>query len=81
MENQTNRDRKCSYLTGIENANFMLKCNADLLGAVQTAMVEGLDRAETYSDALFAIQRTLTSIYSDIQKCVEVGLKEGAVRA
>lgn len=40
MENQINRDCKFSYLTGIETANFMLKCNADLLGAVQTAMVE-----------------------------------------
>lgn len=81
MENQINRDCKFSYLAGIETANFMLKCNADLLGAVQTAMVEESDRENTYSNALYAIQRTLSSIYDDIQKCVEAGLREGAVQA
>ena len=42
MENQINRDCKFSYLAGIETANFMLKCNTDLLGAVQTAMQDDL---------------------------------------
>ena len=81
MENQINRDCKVSYLAGIETANFMLKCNTDLLGAVQTAMVEESDRADAYSNALYAIQRTLSSIYDDIQKYVEAGLREGAVQA
>ena len=75
MENQINRDCKFSYLAGIETANFMLKCNTDLLGAVQTAMVEESD------NALYAIQRTLSFIYDDIQKYVEAGLREGAVQA
>ena len=81
MENQINRDCQFSYLADIETANFMLKCNADLLGAVQTAMVEESDRADAYSNALYAIQRTLSSIYDDIQKYVEAGLREGAVQA
>lgn len=81
MENQINRGCKFSYLAGIETANFMLKCNTDLLGAVQTAMVEESDRADAYSNALYAIQRTLSSIYDDIQRCVEAGLREGAVQA
>lgn len=47
--------RKNVNVADLDNLMFQFRCNVDMLKAVQVAMVEGPDKAENYTDALFGV--------------------------
>lgn len=57
--------RKDVDSTTLDNLVLELRCDSDMLKAVHVAMVEGPDKAENYTDALFGV---LMSIWNLIDK-------------
>lgn len=51
--------------TTLDNLVLELRCDSDMLKAVHVAMVEGPDKAENYTDALFGV---LMSLWNMIDK-------------
>ncbi len=47
--------RKDVDSTTLDNLVLELRCDSDMLKAVHVAMVEGPDKAENYTDALFGV--------------------------
>lgn len=57
--------RKDVDSTTLDNLVLELRCDSDMLKAVHVAMVEGPDKAENYTDALFGV---LISLWNLIDK-------------
>lgn len=57
--------RKNVNTATLDNLMFEFRCTVDMLKAVQVAMVEGPDKAENYTDALFGV---LISFWNLIDK-------------
>lgn len=47
--------RKDVSMANLDNLMLELRCDSDMLKAVHVAMVEGPDKAENYTDALFGV--------------------------
>lgn len=47
--------RKNVNTANLDNLMLELRCDSDMLKAVHVAMVEGPDKAENYTDALFGV--------------------------
>ena len=47
--------RKDINAANLDNLMLELRCDSDMLKAVHVAMVEGPDRADNYTDALFGV--------------------------
>lgn len=48
--------------TTLDNLVLELRCDSDMLKAVHVAMVEGPDKAENYTDALFGVLMSLWNL-------------------
>ena len=48
--------------TTLDNLVLKLRCDSDMLKAVHVAMVEGPDKAENYTDALFGVLMSLWNL-------------------
>lgn len=46
----------------LDNLVLELRCDSDMLKAVHVAMVEGPDKAENYTDALFGVLMSLWNL-------------------
>lgn len=57
--------RKDLNQANLDNLMFEFRCTVDMLKAVHVAMVEGPDKAENYTDALFGV---LISFWNLIDK-------------
>lgn len=57
--------RKNPNTVTLDNLMLEFHCTVDMLKAVQVAMVEGPDKAENYTDALFGV---LISFWNLIEK-------------
>ena len=57
--------RKDLNVVNLDELMIEFRCTADMLKAVQVAMVEGPDKAENYTDALFGV---LISFWNLIDK-------------
>lgn len=57
--------RKNVNTATLDNLMLEFRCTVDMLKAVQVAMVEGPDKAENYTDALFGV---LISFWNLIDK-------------
>ena len=47
--------RKDVNMANLDNLMLELRCDSDMLKAVHVAMVEGPDRADNYTNALFGV--------------------------
>ena len=54
--------RKDVDSTTLDNLVLELRCDSDMLKAVHVAMVEGPDKAENYTDALFGVPMSLWNL-------------------
>lgn len=54
--------RKDVDSTTLDNLVLELRCDSDMLKAVHVAMVEGPDKAENYTDALFGVLMSLWNL-------------------
>lgn len=54
--------RKDVDSTTLDNLVLELHCDSDMLKAVHVAMVEGPDKAENYTDALFGVLMSLWNL-------------------
>lgn len=54
--------RKDVDSTILDNLVLELRCDSDMLKAVHVAMVEGPDKAENYTDALFGVLMSLWNL-------------------
>ena len=54
--------RKDVDVTTLDNLVLELRCDSDMLKAVHVAMVEGPDKAENYTDALFGVLMSLWNL-------------------
>lgn len=54
--------RKDVNSTTLDNLVLELRCDSDMLKAVHVAMVEGPDKAENYTDALFGVLMSLWNL-------------------
>lgn len=54
--------RKDVDSTTLDNLVLELRCDSDMLKAVHVAMVEGQDKAENYTDALFGVLMSLWNL-------------------
>lgn len=54
--------RKDVDFTTLDNLVLELRCDSDMLKAVHVAMVEGPDKAENYTDALFGVLMSLWNL-------------------
>lgn len=54
--------RKDVDSTTLDNLVLDLRCDSDMLKAVHVAMVEGPDKAENYTDALFGVLMSLWNL-------------------
>ena len=54
--------RKDVDSTTLDNLVLELRCDSDMLKAVNVAMVEGPDKAENYTDALFGVLMSLWNL-------------------
>lgn len=54
--------RKDVDFTTLDNLMLELRCDSDMLKAVHVAMVEGPDKAENYTDALFGVLMSLWNL-------------------
>lgn len=64
-----NRNLKANDL---ESALFELKCAADIVGAIQTAIAEGSFNQKSYSDALFGAQMYINNVYRQFEQQIFV---------
>lgn len=54
--------RKNVNTANLDNLMLELRCDSDMLKAVHVAMVEGPDKAENYTDALFGVLMSLWNL-------------------
>lgn len=54
--------RKDVDSTTLDNLVLELRCDSDMLKAVHVAMVEGPDKSENYTDALFGVLMSLWNL-------------------
>lgn len=54
--------RKDVDVTTLDNLVLELRCDSDMLKAVHVAMMEGPDKAENYTDALFGVLMSLWNL-------------------
>lgn len=54
--------RKDVDSTTLDDLVLELRCDSDMLKAVHVAMVEGPDKAENYTDALFGVLMSLWNL-------------------
>lgn len=54
--------RKDVDSTTLDNLVLELRCDSNMLKAVHVAMVEGPDKAENYTDALFGVLMSLWNL-------------------
>ena len=54
--------RKDVNMANLDNLMLELRCDSDMLKAVHVAMVEGPDRADNYTDALFGVLMSLWNL-------------------
>lgn len=54
--------RKDVDSTTLDNLVLELRCDSDMLKAVHVAMVEGPDKAENHTDALFGVLMSLWNL-------------------
>lgn len=54
--------RKDVNMANLDNLMLELRCDSDILKAVHVAMVEGPDRADNYTDALFGVLMSLWNL-------------------
>lgn len=54
--------RKDVDSTTLDNLVLELRCDSDMLKAVHVAMVDGPDKAENYTDALFGVLMSLWNL-------------------
>lgn len=54
--------RKDVNMANLDNLMLELRCGSDMLKAVHVAMVEGPDRADNYTDALFGVLMSLWNL-------------------
>ena len=54
--------RKDVNMANLDNLMLELRCDSDMLRAVHVAMVEGPDRADNYTDALFGVLMSLWNL-------------------
>lgn len=54
--------RKDVNMANLDNLMLELRCDSDMLKAVHVAMVEGPDRTDNYTDALFGVLMSLWNL-------------------
>ncbi len=54
--------RKDVNMANLDNLMLELRCDSDMLKAVHVAMVEGPDRADNYTNALFGVLMSLWNL-------------------
>lgn len=54
--------RKDVNMANLDHLMLELRCDSDMLKAVHVAMVEGPDRADNYTDALFGVLMSLWNL-------------------
>ena len=54
--------RKNVNMANLDNLMLEFRCDSDMLKAVHVAMVEGPDKAENYTDALFGVLMSLWNL-------------------
>ena len=54
--------RKDVNMANLDNLMLELRCDSDMLKAVHVAMVEGPNRADNYTDALFGVLMSLWNL-------------------
>lgn len=54
--------RKDVNMANLDNLMLELRCDSDMLKTVHVAMVEGPDKAENYTDALFGVLMSLWNL-------------------
>lgn len=68
--------RKNVNTANLDNLIFEFRCTVDMLKAVQVAMVEGPDRADNYTDALFGVLIALWSLIDKFSDEIYEGVKD-----
>lgn len=68
--------RKDVDSTTLDNLVLELRCDSDMLKAVHVAMVEGPDKAENYTDALFGVLMSLWNLIDKFSDEIYEELKD-----